>query len=154
MGNRSARCSPVYGICTVSSPASLKVMTPPQIHISCETLSSEGKFPNSTVGAPATQGAGVAGMQGMGVSTPRAAAVAAATVGLAIDVHIPKGMILTIGIWSMMFASGTMFVITLLVGNTTSELGATPKLHCIIAPIQTCRGMIRLLHRGFEMYIR
>src|SRR5580704_13648074 len=122
-------------------------MTPPQIHISCETLSSEGKLPSSTVGAPATQGAGVAGMQGIGVSTPRAAAVAAATVGLAIDVHIPKGMILTIGIWSMMFASGTILVITLLVGNTTSELGATPKLHCIIAPIQTCRGMIRLLHR-------
>jgi hypothetical protein len=93
-------------------------------------------------------------MQGIGVSTPRAAAVAAATVGLAIDVHIPKGMILTIGIWSMIFASGTMLVITLLVGNTTSELGATPKLHCIIAPIQTCRGKIRLLHRGFEMYNR
>src|ERR1700733_14288304 len=122
------------------------------MHISCETLSSEGKFPSKTVGAPATHGAGVAGMQGMGVSTPRAAAVAAATVGLAIDVHIPKGMILTIGIWSMMFASGTMLVITLLVGSTTSELGANPKLHCIIAPIQTCRGMIRLLDRSLRVY--
>src|ERR1700733_7161707 len=118
------------------------------MHISCETLSSEGKFPSNTVGAPAIHGAGVAGMQGIGVSTPRAAAVAAATVGLAGDVHIPKGMILTIGTWSMMFASGTMLVITLLTGNTTSELGAMPKLHCIIAPMQTCRGMIRLLHRG------
>jgi hypothetical protein len=32
----------------------------------------------------------------MGVSTPRAAAVAAATVGFASDLHIPNGMILTI----------------------------------------------------------
>src|SRR6202007_988585 len=102
------------------------------MHMSCETLSSEGKLPSITVGAPATQGAGVAGMQGIGVSTPRAAAVADATTGLAIDVHMPKGMILVIGIWSMMFASGIMLVITLLVGNTTSELGAMPKLHCII----------------------
>src|SRR5882757_6705370 len=117
---------------TVTSPASTKVITPAHIHISCETLSSEGKFPSKTVGAPATQGAGVAGMQGMGVSTPSAAAVAAATVGLAIDMHIPKGM---------------MLVSTLLVGSTTSELGAIPKLHCIIAPIQTCRGMTRLLRR-------
>src|ERR1700733_9392840 len=137
MGNRSARCSPVYGICTVSSPASLKVMTPPQMHISCETLSSEGKFTNSKVGAPATQGAGVAGMHGIGVSTPRAAAVAAATVGLEGDVHMPKGMIFVIGIWSMMLASGTSPVSTLFVGSTTSELGAIPKVHCIIAPMQT-----------------
>src|ERR1700733_4476445 len=142
MGNRSARCSPVYGICTVSSPASLKVMTPPQMHISCETLSSEGKFPNSTVGPPATQGAGVAGMQGIGVSTPRAAAVAAATTGFEGDIHMPKDMIFTIGMWSMILASGTWLVITRLVGSTTNELGAIPKLHCIIAPIHTCRGMI------------
>ena len=36
-------------------------------------------------------------MQGIGVSTPRAAAVAAATVGFAIELHIPNGMMFTIG---------------------------------------------------------
>lgn len=72
-------------------------MTPPQMHISCDTLSSVGKFASRTVGAPAIQGAGVLGMQGMGVKTPKAAAVAAATTGLAGDVHMPKGMILTMG---------------------------------------------------------
>lgn len=77
------------------------------MHINCETLSSVGKFPSSTVGAPATHGAGVFGMHGIGVRTPKAAAVADATVGFAIDMHIPNGMILTIGMWSMMFASGT-----------------------------------------------
>jgi len=42
-------------------------------------------------------------MQGIGVSTPNAAAVAAATVGFAIDMHIPNGMMFIIEMWSMMF---------------------------------------------------
>jgi hypothetical protein len=76
-------------------------------------------------------------MQGIGVSTPIAAAVAAATVGLEGDWHIPKGMMLVIGMWSMILASGIWLVNTLLVGRTTSELGAIPNEHCIIAPMQT-----------------
>jgi hypothetical protein len=59
-----------------------------------------------TVGAPVTQGAGVFGMHGIGVSAPIAADVAAATAGLAREVHIPNGMMFTIGTWSMIFASG------------------------------------------------
>ena len=39
----------------------------------------------------------VTGMQGCGVSTPIAAAVAAATCGLACVWHIPKGAMFTIG---------------------------------------------------------
>jgi hypothetical protein len=54
-------------------------------------------FPIMTVGEPGAHGAGVTGMQGMGVRTPMAAAVAAATVGLAMDVHIANGGILTTG---------------------------------------------------------
>jgi hypothetical protein len=76
-------------------------------------------------------------MQGIGVNTPKAAVVAAATSGLEGDMHIPKGMILVIGMWSMMLASGIWFVNTLFVGRTTSELGAAPNVHCIIAPMQT-----------------
>lgn len=79
-------------------PGTVIEITPPQVHISLEVLLSAGMLPNSTVGAPGTQGAGVTGIQGIGVSTPNAAAVAAATVGLAGDVHIPNGRILTIGI--------------------------------------------------------
>ena len=63
--------------------------------------------------------------------------MAAATIGLAGLVHMPNGMMLTIGMWSMMLAAGTFVVITLFGGSTTSELGATPKLHCSIAPMQT-----------------
>src|SRR5260370_34353823 len=47
-------------------------------------------------------GATVAGTQAIGVSTPSAAAVALATVGLARLAHKPKGWMFAIRIWSMM----------------------------------------------------
>jgi hypothetical protein len=56
-----------------------------------------GMLPIITVGEPGTQGAAVTGMQGMGVRTPSAAAVAAATIGLEGELHMPKGAILTMG---------------------------------------------------------
>ena len=58
---------------------------------------SVGKFPLSMVGEPGTHGATVAGMQGIGVRTPQAAAVADATVGFAKDVHTPAGIKFAIG---------------------------------------------------------
>lgn len=111
-------------------------MTPAQAHINFEVLLSAGMLRIITVAEPGVHGAGITGTQGIGVNTPSAAAVAAATVGFASDWHIPKGSMLTIGLLSMMLASGT-FVITWLTGNTTSELGATPKLHCNVAPMHT-----------------
>jgi len=45
-------------------------------------------------------------MHGIGVSTPIAAAVAAATEGFVGDMHMPNGIMFVMGIWSMMFASG------------------------------------------------
>ena len=95
-------------------------------------------LPIRTVDEPGAQGAAVAGIQGIGVSTPRAAAVAAATIGLAGDLHMPKGRTLTICLWSMIVAAGLLEVITLLVGKIVSDDGATPIEHCIIAPMHTC----------------
>src|SRR5271169_1278782 len=118
-------------------------MTPAHIHISVEVLSSVGISASNTVGAPGTQGATVMGMQGIGVNTPIAAAVAAATIGLAGDMHMPNVMMLTIGIKSMMLASGISSVNTMLVGRTTSELGIIPMVHIIIAPMQTCIAIWR-----------
>jgi hypothetical protein len=77
-------------------------------------------------------------MQGMGVKTPIAAEVAAATVGFAIDIHIPNGRMFTIGTWSIMLASGIWSVNTRCTGNTTRLLGATPNVHVICAPMHTC----------------
>jgi hypothetical protein len=107
------------------------------VHISLDESFSAGKLPINTVGAPTTHGAGVTGIQGMGVNTPKAAAVAAATMGLAIDEHTPNGGMLAIGMLSMMVAAGVP-VITQFTGSTTRLLGAAPKLHWSIAPIHIC----------------
>ena len=113
-------------------------MTPAQLHIHLQVLSRAGMLPMMTVAAPGTHGEEVAGMQGMGVSTPSAADVAAATVGFASDMHIPNVGMFTMGLWSMMLAAGGPPHIVLLVGRTTSELGAAPKLHIKTAPATTC----------------
>ncbi len=89
-----------------------------------------------TVGEPGTQGATVMGMHGMGVSTPRAAAVAAATMGLAMDWHMPKGMMFIMGTLSMMLADGAPDI-TQFIGSTFSVPGAIPNEHFNIAPEQT-----------------
>ncbi len=72
-------------------------MVPAQMHIRVDESFSEGMFASSTVGAPTIQGAGVLGMHGMGVSTPIADAVAAATCGFDGVVQMPKVGILAIG---------------------------------------------------------
>src|SRR5437870_4664119 len=71
-------------------PGKVIWITPPQLHMHLEVLFNAGIGPIITVGEPGAQGAGVTGTQGIGVSTPRAAAVAAATIGLASDWHIPN----------------------------------------------------------------
>jgi hypothetical protein len=134
-------------------------MTPAHMHLRVDVLSSVGMSPSNTVGAPGTHGATVMGMQGIGVRTPIAAAVAAATIGFAGDMHTPNGMMFTMGMLSMMLASGISLVKTMFVGKTTSELGAIPMVHIIIAPMQTCiairdspaswlRGILANLHPG------
>jgi hypothetical protein len=100
------------GTCTVNSPGVTNVITPPQMQVKVLVSSKVGMLASSTVGAPGTQGSGVFGTHGMGVRTPNAAAVAAATSGLAGDMHMPNGMMLTKGMLSMMLASGTLSVIT------------------------------------------
>jgi len=72
----------------------------------------------------------------MGVKTPKAAAVADATVGLAKELHIPNGIMLTIGAKSIIVAAGVV-ANTRLTGSTINVDGATPKLHCKLAPLQT-----------------
>jgi hypothetical protein len=111
-----------------------------------QSLVSAGMLPIKTVGDPGIQGAAVAGTQGMGVSTPRAAAVAAATVGLEGELHMPKGKMLTSGALSMMVAAGGPPASTRFVGSTIKLLGATPKLHCIMAPMQTWIPIRHLQH--------
>src|ERR1051325_3802861 len=93
--------------------------------------------------APGDHGEVVIGTQGMGVSTPMAAEVAADTCGFDIDWHIPKVGMLGMGWKSWMFAAGTFEPLTLLVGSTIRDAGATPIVHCIIAPMTTSCPMAR-----------
>src|SRR4051794_3727436 len=115
-------------------------MTPPQAHISLQLESTPGIFAIWNVGAPGTHGAGITGIHGMGVSTPSAAAVADATVGFAIELHIPNGGMFTIGLLSLMFAAGVPTT-KRFAGRTTSVDGEAPKLHCSVAPIKTCSAI-------------
>jgi hypothetical protein len=75
-------------------------------------------------------------MHGIGVSTPQAAEVAEATVGLANERHIPKVGMLTIGLLSNMLATGIPLIV-LVLGVTTRGAGVMPMLHFIMAPIHT-----------------
>lgn len=106
-----------------------------------ETLLRAGIPPIMKVAEPGVQGAGITGTQGIGVSTPKAAAVAEATVGLAIDMHMPKGGMFIMGMLSMMVAAGAPAMV-LLVGNTENAEGAIPKVQVIMAPAVTSCGII------------
>ncbi len=66
------------------------------------------------------------GMQGTGVNTPNAAAVAAITMGFAIDWHIPKGKIFKNGVESEMLATGWLLLNTTFLGKISSGTGAMP----------------------------
>jgi hypothetical protein len=90
---------------------------------------------------PGVHGAVKTGIHGIGVKTPSAAAVAAATVGLAIDWHIPNGITFTSGLLSITVATGITFI-TFSCGNTFKTEGAIPKVHCKVAPPHTANAII------------
>lgn len=101
-----------------------------------EELFKAGMLATSTVGEPGAQGAATAGVQGIGVRTPKAAAVADATAGLAMELHIPKGAMFKKGLLSIMLAIGVAVVVRL-TGSTFSIPGAMPNEHCRAAPPHT-----------------
>jgi hypothetical protein len=110
------------------------LMAPPKEQKHFEAVVAIGD-PPTMVREGDTQGAAVTGVHGIGVSTPRAAEVAAATVGLASELHIPKGRMFTNGLVSRMLATGRDEERTRLTGRTFSTDGATPKLHLSMLPV-------------------
>jgi len=91
---------------------------------------------------PGFQGEEGLGTQGIGVSTPRAAAVAAATAGLAGDVHMPKGDTFVIGTMSATFPASPTVVVTRGGGVALNMEGAVPRLQSNSAPVQTNTGIL------------
>lgn len=82
-------------------------------------------FITLTIALPGAQGAGITGTHGIGVNTPIAADVAAETVGLAIERHIPKVGMLA-GVKSIVVAI-SMFIHLGRSGTVTiNEQGAIP----------------------------
>ena len=116
-------------------------MDPPHAHTHCDELFSAGLLAMSTVGDPGAHGAGMTGMHGIGVSTPSAAAVAAATVGLDNVWHMPNGGMLTSGMLSMIVAAGLFSIVTMAMGITFNVLGDKPNVHIIIPVDTTGRPM-------------
>ena len=83
------------------------------------------------------QGDIITGIHGMGVSTPSLVAVAAATAGFVIVLHIPKDFIFTIEMQSVTEATFVPFISTLFRGVTISEHGVAPNEHAMIDPFIT-----------------
>lgn len=107
-----------------------------------DVLFKAGILRKVTVDEPGVHGV-VTGIQGVGVSTPLAAAVAEAVVGLANDEHIANGGMLDIGAKSMIFAAGFLSAVT--VGTETIKVdGAAPKLQDMVADIATNCAMTKL----------
>jgi hypothetical protein len=113
---------------------------------------SAGMFATVTLEHPGSHGAGTTGRQGRGVKAPNAAAVAEATIGLFIELHIPKGAILTIGLLSIIVAIG-VDVSTRFMGKTVKTLGALPKLQLNAAPAQTsCPIIASLIFQYVDLF--
>ena len=68
------------------------LIMPAKAHIQVQVLLRAGILLTITVGLPGIHGATVIVVQGIGTKTPSAAAVAAATAGLAGLIHIPNGL--------------------------------------------------------------
>ena len=115
------------------APGMTTEIWPPQLHIHLLLSNRAGKF-DIFACPPGVHGAAITGTQGMGVSTPIAAAVAEATVGLAIDWHMPKGAMLTMGLLSMMLPIAIFMHLGRMGSKTENVDGAIPKLHCSMAP--------------------
>ncbi len=73
------------------------LMEPAYEHISLQSCVRQGFPPIMMVGFVGIHVPAGTGVQGWGVRTPSAAAVADATAGLASDVHMPKGPTFVMG---------------------------------------------------------
>lgn len=77
------------------------------------------------------------GIQGWGVSTPSAAAVADATAGLARLLHIPKLWMFTMPLPSVKVPTGFPFINTVVALVALNVDGVVPKEHLKVAPVVT-----------------
>lgn len=116
------------------APGMAMVIAPPQAHMHWEPIVSAGVPATTVRSAPGTHVPTTAGTHGMGVNTPSAAVVAAATMGLARLIHIPNGGTFSIGTVSVVTAAGLPSISTRGMGSAFNVDGAAPKVHWMRAP--------------------
>ncbi len=122
-----------------TAPGMEMLMTPAKAQKHCAPATTTGMPPTSVCGAIGVHGPAITGTQGIGVSTPSAAAVAAATVGLASDWHMPNGGMFAPVTTSPMLATGRPSTVGR--GATTFSVdGANPNVQVIMAP-DTAHGL-------------
>lgn len=95
-----------------------------------------------TLGFGGVHGPAGTGVHGIGTSTPSAAAVAAATAGLASEIHSANGVILTKGILSIIVAMGIAGMFTIRMGKTFNGAGAIPIEHFIRHDVLQRKGLL------------
>lgn len=111
-------------------------IVPPKAQVRVADWVSAGLPPIMTAPAGFHGPTGV-GVQGWGVRTPIAAAVADATAGFAIEVQLPQGPTLDIGAISIMVAKGFPPVVTVCWDDTFNTPAPRPIGHIMDAPITT-----------------
>jgi hypothetical protein len=111
-------------------------MSPAYEQFNIQLASSIGMPPKKTEADPGLHGPAGAGMHGMGVRTPRAAAVAAATAGFARLIQTPKEGTFSIGMISVILPA-CMGPPTTGGGRKVNVPGAAPIVHTAIAPVVT-----------------
>jgi hypothetical protein len=116
--------------------------TPAHKQLQVQALSSAGRPPIVTAGDPGTQGEAVAGMQGCGVKTPKAADVAAMTCGLLGLLQRPNGLMFARGAKSMIVAAPALVPPAGLAGDAANAEGVAPKLQVRMAPSTTRTAMV------------
>jgi hypothetical protein len=121
---------------TDSWPGELTVIVPAQVHMHVEVLSSAGISLIVTLSEPGDHGLAITGMHGCGVSTPSAALVAAATWGLAGDMHIPKVGMLAIEMSVTTPAGVPPCTVTPVAANVA---GIAPIVQVSIPPVTTSK---------------
>jgi hypothetical protein len=130
-------------------PGKVTVIMPPQAQLHIAPCATAGVPPIKVVALGGFHGPTGAGTHGIGVKTPRAAAVAEATIGFDRLVHIPNGGMLTSGTMSAIVAAGLPSISTRRIGSTLSGAGEIPNEQSICALATYGSGNIVLSGPGF-----
>lgn len=112
------------------------LIIPPYAHMHMLFSLMQGEPLIITVGLPGVQGPAGVGTQAAGVKTPSLAAVAAATIGFRMLLHMGNGGMFTMGAICVMFAAGNPSMVTGgPEGVTFNVVGPSPMVHISTAPV-------------------